>query len=153
MTTFGSREICALTLSFIAVSAATVLLDVPVLRQILGFVLLVFLPGFLLIQIIRVKQPPLEKALLIVGLSVSFLMFVACVMDLVYPTLGIPRPLSSLPLIATFSLILAGLAIVAYRTGALDFQVSTHECRTLIEQIQSPAVLGAGLILVLGILG
>jgi uncharacterized membrane protein len=153
MATFGSREICVLTLSLIIVADVSVLLNVPVLRQVLGFVLLVFLPGFLLIQVIRLKQPPVESALFTLGLSVSFLMFVPFAMDIVYPALGILRPLTSLPLIATFSLILAGLDLLAYRIGAIDFQISTRVFRTLIEQIQSPAVIGAGLILVLGILG
>lgn len=153
MAFLDSKWVCALALLFIASTDLSIALDVPVLRQVLGFFMLTFLPGFLLIQILRVNGVSLEKMLFMVGLSISFLVFVPFVMNFMYPALGIARPLSLLPLITTISLVLGGLSLIAYRTGALDLQITTSDFKMLIERIQSSPVLGACLILVLGILG
>lgn len=149
----GAKEICAAVLLFITVTDASIFWDIPVLRQVLGFVLLTFLPGFLLIQIIRLTKDPLEKTLFAIGLSISFLMFGAVAMNFAYPPLGILRPISLFPIVLTFSVILAVLTLLAYRTGALDIQITLGPFNTLIDRILSPPLLAAGLILVLGILG
>jgi len=153
MATSGSKETCALALSLIALADLSIFFNIPVLRQILVFVLLTFLPGFLLIQLLRVTNNPVEKMLFLIGLSVSFLMFVPLAMNFVYPALGIARPISLVPLTTTFSLILAVLSVVVYRSGAFDFRVPFGDLRTLTERILSPPVLVAALILVLGVLG
>jgi len=149
----GPKETCALALSLIAAADLSILFNIPVLRQTLVFVLLTFLPGFVLIQLLRVTINPLEKMLVLIGLSVSFLIFVPVVMNFVYPVLGIAHPISLIPIATTFSLILGVLSIVAYRRGAFDFRVTLGNLRTLTERILSPPVLVAALILMLGILG
>jgi uncharacterized membrane protein len=152
--TSRSKEICALTLSLIVLTDISIIFDIPVLRQVLGFVLLTFLPGFLLVLILNLtKMESLEKILLSLGLSIAFLMFVPFLMNLVYPGLGISRPISLVPITATFSLILVALTIIAYQRGALEFRVTSRDARIVIDQIVSPPLLGAALILVLGILG
>lgn len=151
--TLGPKETCALALSLIALADLSILFNIPVLRQILVFVLLTFLPGFVLIQLMRVTKNPLEKTLFLIGLSVSFLMFVPLVMNFAFPVLGIARPISLVPIAFTFSLILAVLSVVAYRSGGFDFRVTLGDLRTLTKRSLSPPVLGAALILVLGILG
>ena len=135
-----SRGLCALALSLVAVADLSIILNIPVLRQVFGFVLLTFLPGFLLVQIVRLTKNPLEKAVFLVGLSVSFLMFVS-------------DPISLFPLTTTLSVVLAGLSLVAYRTGAFDFEITACDLKTFVDTILSPPVMGAALLLVLGILG
>jgi uncharacterized membrane protein len=153
MVTLGSKETCALALSLIALADLSIVFNIPVLRQAFVFVLLIFLPGFVLIQLLRVTNNLLDKILFLIGLSVSFLMFVPLVMNFAYPAVGIARPISLVPIATTFSLILGVLSVVAYRTGGFDFHISTGDLRTLTERSISPPVLGAALILVLGILG
>ncbi len=153
MVTFDSKRICALTLSLVALVDISIILDIPVLRQVLGFVLLTFVPGFLLIQLLKLTKNTLEKVLFLVGLSVSLLMFVPLMMNFVYPVLGIARPISLLPLATTLSLILAGLSLFAYKKGALDFQITESDLKALINLVTSPLALGAALILLLAILG
>lgn len=142
-----------MALSLVAVADLSIILNIPVLRQVFGFVLLTFLPGFLLVQIVRLTKNPLEKAVFLVGLSVSFLMFVPLLMDLAYPPLGISDPISLFPLTTTLSVVLAGLSLVAYRTGAFDFEITACDLKTFVDTILSPPVMGAALLLVLGILG
>jgi uncharacterized membrane protein len=151
--TLRAPGLFALALSLIAAADLSIILNIPLLRQVFGFVLLTFLPGFLLIQIVRLTKNPLEKAVFLVGLSVSFLMFVPLLMDLAYPRLGISDPISLVPLTTTLSLILAGLSFVAYRTGALDFEITARDLKTFGDTIRRPPVIGAALLLVLSILG
>jgi len=151
--TVGSKETCILTLTLIALTDLSIIFDIPVLRQILGFALLTFVPGFLLVQILRLTNKPLENLLFSIGLSVSFLMFIPLAMDLTYPIFGISRPISLVPLITTFSLILAVLSLVAYRKGTLGFRISQVDFRSLTDRIVSPPILGSALILTLGIFG
>jgi uncharacterized membrane protein len=153
ITTVGSKETCALALSLIALADLSIFFNIPVVRQILVFALLTFLPGFVLIQLLGVTKNPLEKTLFLIGLSVSFLMFVPLGMNFAYQALGIARPISLVPLATTFSLILAVLSVFAYLRGAFDFRVPRGDLRRLTERIFSPPVLVAALILVLGILG
>jgi uncharacterized membrane protein len=153
MATLGPNKICALTLSFIALTDIFIAFDIPILRQLFGFALLTFLPGFLLIQILKLTSNLVEKMLILVGLSICFLMFVPLAMNFTYPTLGISPPLSLSTLTITFSLILAALSLVGYWKVPAGFQFAQKDVRVLIDRIMSPVGLGAALILVLGILG
>ena len=52
-----------------------ILLDIPILRQILGLLFLTILPGLLILMALKLDKIGLtEKIVLSVGLSVSFLM-------------------------------------------------------------------------------
>jgi uncharacterized membrane protein len=153
MANLDSRTICALTLSFIALTDIFIALDVPILRQVFVFALLTFLPGFLLIQILNLTKNLVEKLLFLVGLSICFLMFVPLAMNFIYPALGISRPISLFPLTVTFSLILAALSFVSYWKVPVGFRITQKDIRVSISRIISPVALGAALILVLGILG
>jgi uncharacterized membrane protein len=148
----SSKRTCALTLSFIALTDIFIILDIPILRQVFGFALLTFLPGYLIIQILLFGRTSLEKMLFLVGLSVSFLLFVPLLMNFVYPSLGISRPISLSPLVATFSVILAGLSLAAYEKG-LNLQINTGGLKKLTGKIMAPPVVGAALIVIFGILG
>jgi uncharacterized membrane protein len=153
MATLGPNRICALTLAFITLTDVSIILDIPVFRQVLGFVFLTFLPGLLLIQILTLTKNVVERLLFLIGLSICFLMFVPLAMDFAYPVLGISHPISLTPLTITFSLILAALSFVSYWKVPAGFQITQKDVRVSISRIMSPAALGAAFILVLGILG
>jgi uncharacterized membrane protein len=143
----------ALTLSFIALTDILIILDIPILRQVFGFALLTVLPGFLIIRLLRFGKTSLEKTLFLIGLSVSFLLFVPLLMNFAYPPIGIARPISLLPLVTTFSVILVGLSLAAFRKDSLGLQINTGGFKQLTGKIATPPVLGAAFIVVLGILG
>jgi uncharacterized membrane protein len=153
MVNLNSKGICTLALSLIVLTDISIALNIPVLRQVFGFIFLTFLPGFLLVKTLRLPRPPLEKLLFLMGLSVSFLMFIPLLMNFLYPALGISQPISLSPLTVTFSSILAVLTLVAYKKGALDSQITIRDFATVTSGAMNPAVLGAALILALGIFG
>jgi uncharacterized membrane protein len=140
-------------LSIIALTDIFITLDIPILRQVFGFALLTFLPGFLIIRILRFGKTYLDKTLFLIGLSVAFLLFVPLLMNFAYPPLGISRPISLSPLVITFSVILAGLSLAAYKKGAIDLEIHAGGFKNLIRKILTPPILGAALIFIMGILG
>lgn len=89
-------------------------LDIPIFRQIIVFVYLSFIPGFVLRKILRLKETSiLEIVLFSVGLSIAFLMFVGLLINELYLAFGISRPLSTNPL----TVILSSLTLILFFFG------------------------------------
>lgn len=86
------------------------------LRQVLGFIYLMFLPGYLLLRILKIHKLSSEESLLYaLGLSLFFDMFIGFLINMFYPMLGITnRPLSEIPIVTTFVLTTLLLSILAY---------------------------------------
>ena len=89
--------------------------EVPILRQIIGFVYLTFVPGFLILKLLHINNNNnLEALLLSIGLSISFLMFTGALINSLYPLIGITKPISEIPLIVTISIIVLTLCLMWY---------------------------------------
>lgn len=71
----------------------SIIFDICVLRQVLGFFYLTFVPGFVILRLLRLKIEGIEVVLFVVGLSVVFLMGEGFLLNLVGPMVGIPEPL------------------------------------------------------------
>jgi len=112
-------------------------LDIPILRPLVTFIYLSVVPGILLIRILRLhKLDTIELILCTVGLSISFLMFTGFATNLIYPFLGISKPLSILPITLTISLMVTGLIILCYWRENYDIPVS-NKTISLIEVLNS----------------
>ncbi|MFQ6067364.1 MAG: hypothetical protein ACE5K3_08815, partial [bacterium] len=112
-----------LFLSFLIATNLAILLDVPLLRQLLGFFFFTTIPGFVILHIFKLDRLPLtEKVILSVGLSISFLMFFGLLLNGALFTLGYSTPLSMTSLIISFSVILFILSLIGYKTNG-DFAV------------------------------
>ncbi len=114
----------------IALTAALVLficlglagIDVPVLRQLTGFLFLSFVPGVLILRILRVHRiNPVESLGYSAGLSLAFVMFSGALLNFALPLLGIHSPLNLFALMATFVIATIVLAVAAYFRDR-DFQ-------------------------------
>ena len=102
-------------LAVLVIADIAILTDVPVLRQVLGFLCFTIIPGLLVIYTLRLgEMPPLKQILLSVGLSLSFLIFVGLLINAVLPILGSETPLSTASLIIPMSVIIAVLGVAAY---------------------------------------
>jgi len=100
---------------FILLTVLSVVFDIPVLRQLLSFPFLTFLPGLLIIYILKLDKIDLAtKIVLSVGLSVAFSMFFGLAVNSSLLALGYNEPLSTTSLLISFSLANLILAIVAY---------------------------------------
>jgi uncharacterized membrane protein len=89
--------------------------DVPFLRQMVGFLLLTFIPGILLLRILKIHNVGIVESLLYsVGLSLAFIMAVGVVANFALPPLGISRPITLAPLVITFTVFFLILCFLAY---------------------------------------
>ena len=94
-------------------------LNIPFLRQIIGFIFLTILPGLLILQILKLNKMGLtEKFVLSVGLGVSFLMFFGLLVNNLSLYFGYETPLATIPLLISFNLAFIGLAIIGYVINA-----------------------------------
>ena len=84
-----------------------------VLRQIVGFIYLFFIPGFALLRVFRVHNlDRVETILLVTGISLAFTMFVGLLTNLLYP--AVSKPLSLSFLTATLTIFTLLLCILSY---------------------------------------
>jgi uncharacterized membrane protein len=90
--------------------------DIPVLRQVVGFIYMAFLPGIILVNILRLYSLSfVEKLLYSAGLSIAYNMFLGFFINFAYPYLGITSPLSIYPVLITSTILLLILCFVVYR--------------------------------------
>jgi uncharacterized membrane protein len=111
----GTRKLFSVTLIIQIVAFLGILFDIPILRQVIGFFYLSFLPGFLFLKIIRLEKSSLLECILFSGgISVALLMLFGLVLSLLYPALNILRPLSGLPLIASMIVLTLALYVTSW---------------------------------------
>jgi len=90
-------------------------IEIPLVPQIIGFIYLTFLPGIVILRILRMHRLGSVVTLLYaVGLSVTFNMFLGFLINFVYPAIGIAHPISLVPLFITWIIVLGLLCIGAY---------------------------------------
>jgi uncharacterized membrane protein len=90
-------------------------LKIPILRQFIGFFYLTFLPGIIILRILRLhKLNTTETLLFAVGLSIASSMFVGLFMNMVYPFFGLLKPISNNLIIITLSIFIFLLTFLSY---------------------------------------
>ena len=100
-----------------AIVCATVFFDIPVARAVVGFLYLTFLPGYIIIKMLRLDElDGSETILFSAGLSIAFLMLAGLSMNEFSVLFGVSRPLSIMPLMTVLnSLIFMGGVFVYLR--------------------------------------
>ena len=93
----------------------TVIFNLPIVRQLLGFIYLTFLPGFALLRLLKLKLEVVESILFAVGLSIAFLMDIGLFMNLLGPLIGMSTPLSLIPLMVITNAIVILLLFLEWR--------------------------------------
>ena len=101
---------------------AVILLNIPVIRDIIVFAYLSFVPGFVILKTFKLKELSLLNTFLIsVGLSLFALMFVGLLVNELYVILGLSEPLSIIPLTAAMSTFTLIVFFIGYRR---DFSIN-----------------------------
>jgi len=99
-------------------------LGFPILRQLVGFIYLTFIPGFLLLSILKITNLSIVEILIYsIGLSLSFLMFIGFLMNFFYPIIGISKPISVFPLLFTITASILLFCIIFYNRNK-NFMIS-----------------------------
>jgi len=102
----------------------------PTVRQIIGFFYLCFVPGLLILRILRLRIGITETILYSVGLSLSLVMFSGALINFLYPLLGVSKPISEFPLIISFAIIIFTLISLCYlrdKDYLVSFSIDTRE--------------------------
>lgn len=108
--------------------------DVPVARQVVGFIFFTFIPGFIILKLLKLNELDwAEAALFSVGLSIAFLMIFGLLINEFGFLLGISQPLSLTLILTTLSAIVLIFTFLAYSRGksfrilsSEPFRVSPH---------------------------
>ena len=102
----------------ILITDITILLDISFLRRIIGFLFLTLLPGLLILRVLKLdKLDFLEKFVLSVGLSISFLMFFGLLINNLSLSLGYETPLATIPLLIAFNIAFIVLTAIGYKVN------------------------------------
>ena len=104
-----------LAIMAVLIGLASAGFDIPVLRQVTGFIFLTFIPGVLILRILRVHGISATESLVYsAGLSIAFVMFSGALTNLLLPAAGIQQPLSLLPVTITIAFLIIILMAVAW---------------------------------------
>ena len=120
---FQAKEWFIFTILMLFITDLVIILDLPLLRDIIPFLFFTIVPGFLIVSIL--KQNKIEfliKILLSIGLSVSVLLSIGLLLNSLYPVLL--KPLSLTPLLVSLNLLVLILTIFAYQRNKNDFNSS-----------------------------
>ena len=120
---FQAKEWFIITILMLLITDMVILLNLPVLRDIIPFLFFSVIPGFLIVTILRLNKIEfLIKFLLSVGLSVSILLALGLFLNILYPILL--KPLSLTPLLLTLNIFTGILAVYAYYRTKNDLNTS-----------------------------
>jgi uncharacterized membrane protein len=105
-------------LMLLALGLGLIGFELSIFRQIIGFIYLTFVPGYLLLKFFKSRGLDwLEIVLYSVGLSIAFLMFVGLSINALYPFIGIAKPISPFSLTITVSILVVVLWALSYKRG------------------------------------
>lgn len=148
--------VTVLQLALLGLAVGTVAggFDATGIRQVIGFTYLTFVPGLLILRLLKLRRlGAAEEILYSVGLSLAFLMFLGFSMNMLYPLIGIPKPIAALPLILTLAAGVTVMAILVYLRENQGVPASTKISLPPWSEILSPPVLFLLLLPLLSILG
>jgi uncharacterized membrane protein len=105
------------------------------LRQILGFLFLILVPGLLIMLCFKIRTVKFWEFLVYtIGLSVAFIMFAGLAVNWTLPALNITdKPLSLWPILICFNIFLIALGIVGYKRNKdfIPFQLTVPKLDAL----------------------
>jgi uncharacterized membrane protein len=89
--------------------------DLMISRAVIGFVLLSFVPGYLVLKSLNIDTCDItETSFFSMGLGLVFLMFVGILTSQLAPFLGVAEPLSTIPLVLVLSVSVFSLVIICF---------------------------------------
>ena len=99
----------------------TVFFDIPVARQVIGFLYLTFIPGFVILKLFKEDKLGLtETVLFSVGLSVAFMLLAGLLVNEVGLFVGVKQPLEPTILVLVLSAFVLLATLVNYFRGSHD---------------------------------
>ena len=120
---FGIKKWLVTLISILFITDIIIILNIPFLREFMAFISFITIPGILILHILKLNKIEfVKKIVLMVGLSVSFLIFMGLLLNSLYPI--ILKPLSLAPVLILSNVILLILALAAYIRNKNDFNLN-----------------------------
>lgn len=105
------------TLGLQFLTIASIMLDLPVVRQVIGFLYLSMVPGAVILRALKLEwKTVIEEISLSIGLSISLLMLLGLLINETAPLAGIMHPLSIFPLMFSLTTTVSMICIYIYLT-------------------------------------
>ena len=93
----------------------SILFNIPYVRQVLGFIFFIFVPGYLILRIFRIEKPHATETIVIsVGLSIAFLMLIGLFINELGSFNIFSHPLAIENLIPVIAIVLTIICIISY---------------------------------------
>ncbi|MDP3034266.1 MAG: DUF2206 domain-containing protein [Methanobacteriaceae archaeon] len=125
-------------------------INVPLVKEIIGFIIITFIPGFMILRILRIHDIGNIKSLLFsVGLSLSFFMILGSIINKIYPLFGL-KPFTYTSISITLVCSLIALLVITFIIDR-NYIPLTNEFN--YKDFLNPTLILSILIPILGILG
>ncbi len=135
-TNWGLPRSLVYLLALQAVVCISIILNIPIFRQTLGFLYLITIPGFLLLRGLKIKtENVLELIIFSVGLSIVFLMIVGLILNSMGELGLVAAPLSTESLVISISVCIFALSIFSIIRKKDDFQLEFSQDFKIIQLI------------------
>jgi len=127
-------------------------LSIPILREVVAFLYLTFVPGIIILQLLNTDLAKLNTYLYAIGISIILTTFTGFFISLLYPLLGIEKPFSVTPLTTTIIVIVTSFWLLAYKRRNIisshhpDFKISLHPSIFFLALLPFLAAIGAYLV-------
>ncbi len=90
-------------------------LHIPVMRQLIATIFLLFIPGTLILRVLNLHQlGNIETPLYAIGLSIAMLIMIGFFMSIIFPIFDVLRPISLTLLIIIINMTISLLSIICY---------------------------------------
>ncbi len=90
-------------------------INIPILREVIGFIYLAYIPGILILRIFRLhKLSNIETLFYSISISLATLMFIGLFINFSLPLFGIEGPISFVPMLLSINLVTIFMLILSY---------------------------------------
>ncbi len=143
-----SRDFLVIILFLQFIAYAMMFLDVSIAWQVIGFFYFTFVPGFIILKLLKLNElGRLETVLFSVGLSVAFLILAGLLINEFSSILSVSKPLSPMPLMIILNgFILIGALLVYLRSE----YVKLFDTETLGLSLLAPLLITLPILSVVG---
>ncbi|MDD5311767.1 MAG: DUF2206 domain-containing protein [Dehalococcoidia bacterium] len=113
--TFSITCISIISADWLSVALHLNGINIPVIHQLLGFVLLSLVPGYIILRILKIHNiNVLESLLYASGISIIYVYVVGSLANFILPLLGIVSPISLIPILLSFTSLILPLLFLGY---------------------------------------
>lgn len=144
--------VATILISFVGLTFLEFLVPgIYIAKVVLGLIIVSFIPGSILLRILKLhNQGQIKSLLFSIGLSMVYLMILGVFVCILYPFLGISKPLSFNPLIIT---IITSLIVFLSFAFIIDRKYVPVNHEINFSDLLNPIVLFSFFVLFLGVLG